>query len=89
MYCGSEIGVNDDRKVVYGYLLGQTVEEHIPFASGTPDNPLTDEKLTEKYHSMAESVLGSMGAQELAEKTWTIDEVDDFQHIIRLTLSSQ
>lgn len=68
---------------------GRRLEEHIPFARGTPQNPLTDEKLTEKYHSMAESVLGSKGAQELAEKAWAIDEVDDFQEIIRLTSPSQ
>jgi len=68
---------------------GRRLEEHIPFARGTPQNPLTDEKLTEKYHSMAESVLGSKGAQELAEEAWAIDEVDDFQGIIGLTLPSQ
>lgn len=68
---------------------GRRPEEHIPFARGTSHNPLTDDELTGKYHSMAERVLGLNRAQELAEKTWGIDEVDDFQEMIPLTLPSQ
>lgn len=67
---------------------GRIVEEHVPFARGTHHNPFSDEELTEKYYSMAEKVLGSGKARELEEKTWTVDQLDDFQKLISLTAIS-
>lgn len=64
---------------------GKRFEEHIPFASGTHANPLSDEQLAKKYRSMAERVLGSERAQKLAEKIWMVDEIDDFQELVSLT----
>jgi 2-methylcitrate dehydratase PrpD len=63
----------------------RTLAEHIPFASGTPNNPLSDARLIRKYKTMAEKVLGSKKARKLAEKTWVVDELTDFQEIIHLT----
>ena len=64
---------------------GRTLEEYIPFARGTHDNPLSDEQLAKKYAGMAEKVLGPDKAGRLEKKVWMADNIEDFLEIISLT----
>lgn len=64
---------------------GEILEEHVPFVSGTPTNPLSDDQLMSKYSPLAVKVLGSHGAKNLAERVWNLDEVDSFQNLLMMT----
>jgi len=76
---------HEEARVVIYLENGTTFEAHIPHASGTPQNPVTDENLACKYMRMAEKVIGADKAKMLAEKIWAADKIDNFQNLVALT----
>lgn len=76
---------HEEARVVIYLENGTTFEAHIPHASGTPQNPVTDENLSCKYMRMAEKVIGADKAKILAEKIWAADKIDNFQNLVALT----
>ena len=76
---------HEEARVVIYLENGTTFEAHIPHASGTPQNPVTDENLSCKYMRMAEKVIGADKAKMLAEKIWAADKIDNFQNLVALT----
>ena len=64
---------------------GRTVSTHVEHASGSPENPLTDEQLTEKFHALVEPVLGAERAQTLFDAAWSLDEAPDVTDLLGLT----
>jgi len=80
---------HEEARVVIHLKNGKKFEAHIPHASGTPQNPVTDEHLFEKYMSMAGKVIGADKARTLADKIWMLEEIDDFQKIMALTAPVQ
>ncbi|MCA9848508.1 MAG: MmgE/PrpD family protein, partial [Dehalococcoidia bacterium] len=64
---------------------GRTVSTHVAHASGSPENPLTDEQLTEKFHALVEPVLGAERAQTLFDAAWSLDEAPDVTDLLGLT----
>lgn len=63
---------------------GKVFEEYIPHASGTPQNPVTDDQLTAKYLNMAQKVIGTNRSKTLVDKIWKLEESNDFHKIIAL-----
>jgi 2-methylcitrate dehydratase PrpD len=78
--------LHEEARVVIHLKNGKKFEAHIPHASGTPLNPVTDEHLVDKYMSMAGKVIGADKAGSLADKIWRLEEADDFKKIIALTV---
>lgn len=65
---------------------GRTFEKHVPRATGTPGNPLSDEGLSAKFHSMADPLLGPERALGLEEGIWQADTKESFREILALAV---
>ena len=65
---------------------GGTVETHIEHATGSPDNPMTDEALEAKYRTLASEVLGAKQANELLAAVWALDGAPDVRQVTKLTV---
>lgn len=63
---------------------GRTLERHIPFAKGAPENPLSDEELRRKVVSQIEPVLGSARCEELLACVRSLDTVADCSELTQL-----
>ncbi|MCS6800864.1 MAG: MmgE/PrpD family protein [Chloroflexota bacterium] len=66
----------DECRVVLHLQDGTTRERAIPRASGTADNPLSDEALSAKFLALAAPVLGGRAAQ-LLDHVWTLEQVSN------------
>jgi len=49
---------------------------------GSADNPVVDEALTDKFHSLADSVLGAARASEAERMLWNLDDVTDVANLV-------
>jgi 2-methylcitrate dehydratase PrpD len=63
---------------------GETIERHIPYAKGAPENPLSDDELGHKVRSQVEPVLGSERCRELIACVSSLEQVQDFSELTRL-----
>ena len=64
---------------------GRRLEKHVPHASGTEHNPLTDEQLQRKYEQNARGVLDREKAGKLAELIWNVEVSGDVASLLELT----
>ncbi|WP_199254915.1 MmgE/PrpD family protein [Mycolicibacterium mengxianglii] len=64
---------------------GTSVTCQIDDNKGTPNNPLSDEELTEKFTDNVAPRLGAQAAAALAAACWATEDTDDFAAIVRLT----
>ncbi len=51
-----------------------------PHNLGTPDNPMTDGQLEDKFNALASPVLGRARTDELAAASWKFLELDDIRN---------
>ena len=65
---------------------GRTLERHVAHNLGTPDNPMTDQQLEDKFLALAAPVLGRAGAEQVAETCWGILELGDVRTLLDLTV---
>jgi 2-methylcitrate dehydratase PrpD len=63
---------------------GRTVERHIPFAKGAPENPLSDDELHRKAVSQIEPVLGKGRCGEILACVSTLECQTDFGRLVQL-----
>ena len=75
----------DSARVVLTLRDARTLERHIAHNLGTPDNPMTDQQLQDKFTALASPVLGPGRAHELAQSCWKLLELDDIRALLRLT----
>jgi 2-methylcitrate dehydratase PrpD len=52
---------------------------------GTPNNPMSDDDLNEKFTDNVAPRLGAEAATALAAACWAVDRADDFAAIVRRT----
>ena len=64
---------------------GQTVETWVDHARGTPGNRLTDDELRDKFHGLADGVLGRDRAARLADAAFSLDKTADIEAMLALT----
>ena len=64
---------------------GRTVSTHVDHASGSPENPLTNEQLRKKFDDLVEPILGVERTRQLAEAAWSLDEASGVDDLLRLT----
>jgi 2-methylcitrate dehydratase PrpD len=61
-----------------GHVLEHTVEH----ATGSPENPMSHERLEEKFLTMATPTLGEEPAQALLARLWRLDEIDNISGLV-------
>jgi 2-methylcitrate dehydratase PrpD len=64
---------------------GQTAQTRVDHARGTPGNRLTDGELMEKFHGLADGVLGHDRAERLADATLSLNGIGDVDSVLALT----
>jgi 2-methylcitrate dehydratase PrpD len=64
---------------------GRVLQTHVEHASGSPENPLTDEALSAKFRAITAPVIGDEATEALHEAVWTLDEAQDVGEIFRLS----
>jgi 2-methylcitrate dehydratase PrpD len=62
-------------------IAGRRLSRHVAHASGTVDNPMSDEAIERKFRANAEPVIGAAKAQKAAELTWRLDSVSDVREL--------
>jgi 2-methylcitrate dehydratase PrpD len=76
----------DSARVVLTLRDGRTLERHVAHNLGTPDNPMTDQQLEQKFGALASPVLGADQTGELAETCWKLPGLDDIRVLLALTV---
>ncbi|HKV21351.1 MAG TPA: MmgE/PrpD family protein [Mycobacterium sp.] len=76
----------DSARVVVTLTDGRTLERHVEHNLGTPDNPMTDEQLHDKFVGLASPVLGEARADYVAAACWRVLELPDIRTVPNLTV---
>ena len=62
---------------------GRILEKHIDHAIGSRERPMSDADLDEKFHGLADNILGAEQASRLLALAWSIEELPDAAEICR------
>ena len=65
---------------------GRTLDRHVAHNLGTPDNPMSDPQLEEKFVGLAAPVLGRPRAEEIAATCWRLLDLADVREVANLTV---
>jgi 2-methylcitrate dehydratase PrpD len=63
---------------------GRRVTTEVEHASGSPENPLSDETVEEKFRALVSPVLGERRSEELLAVAWGLDEAPDVRELMAL-----
>ena len=63
---------------------GETIEVRIEHASGTVENPMSDDAIEQKFLANATPVIGAERARRLAGTVWKLETLSDAGKIVRL-----
>jgi 2-methylcitrate dehydratase PrpD len=80
------VRTKDSARVALTLRDGRTFERHVAHNLGTPDNPMTDRQLEDKFVALAAPVLGRARTDELAQVCWKLLELDDIRAVIDLAV---
>jgi 2-methylcitrate dehydratase PrpD len=61
---------------------GTLFERRIEHATGAPENPMSDERLNEKFLELATPTLGRDRSEALLDRLWRLDEVEDVDEVL-------
>jgi 2-methylcitrate dehydratase PrpD len=75
----------DAARVVVSLCDGRTLERRVAHNLGTPDNPMSDQQLEDKFTALAAPVLGHGRTEQLAETCWKLLELDDIRALFEQT----
>jgi 2-methylcitrate dehydratase PrpD len=64
---------------------GETVEIWVDHARGTPGNRLSDDELREKFHGLADDVIGRDQAKRLADAAFSLKTAGGVEKMLELT----
>jgi 2-methylcitrate dehydratase PrpD len=64
----------DAVKLVLTMKDGSTIEESVEHATGSPQNPLSDQRLEGKFMTLASRTIGDKDAAALLDRLWRLDE---------------
>jgi 2-methylcitrate dehydratase PrpD len=73
----------DAATVVITLTDGRQITHAVKHNKGTPDSPLTDDEIGEKFLDLATPVLGGAEARAVLSACWAAEELDDMGHLIR------
>jgi len=77
----------DSARVVLKLRDGRTFDRHVAHNLGTPDNPMSDEQLEEKFVGLAAPVLGAARAKQVADECWRLLGLSDIRTPINLSIT--
>ena len=63
---------------------GKRYEASVAHATGTVDNPMSDEALERKFRSNAEPVIGGTKTSEVVELVWRLESLADVRELTAL-----
>jgi 2-methylcitrate dehydratase PrpD len=63
---------------------GKTHEVHVPHASGTTANPMSDAAVEGKFLGNAVPVIGDERAHEIAKAVWSLEKLGDARDLVRM-----
>ena len=67
----------DEARVRLTLKDGRRFEQYIEHATGSPDNPMPDSQLNEKFLTLATRAMPQQDAHDLLGRLWKLDELDD------------
>jgi 2-methylcitrate dehydratase PrpD len=67
---------------------GRRHEKHVRFCRGTPLNRTSNDELASKVRAAVVPRLGETRAEEILEKVWNFDKLDDVGELVRLTVKA-
>jgi 2-methylcitrate dehydratase PrpD len=76
----------DSARVVCNLRDGRSLARHVAHNLGTPDNPMSDGQLEDKFVALAGPVLGAHRTQKLASSCWGLPELGDLASLVALTV---
>jgi 2-methylcitrate dehydratase PrpD len=76
---------DDEAHVAVALVDGRVLEQHIEHATGSADNPLSDEGLERKFRALAEGVLPPARIETLIAACWRVEESSDVAELARLS----
>ncbi|TAK79360.1 MAG: MmgE/PrpD family protein [Dehalococcoidia bacterium] len=74
----------DEVHVTIRLADGRALSTHVEHATGSPENPMPDAHLEEKYGALATPVLGETDAEALLHAAWTLDQAPDVRALMAL-----
>ena len=78
------VQTKDSARVVLTLRDGRTLERHVAHNLGTPDNPMTDRQLEDKFVALAAPVLGRRQHRRARPGCWKLLELDDIRAVTDL-----
>jgi 2-methylcitrate dehydratase PrpD len=75
---------NDEARATIIPAGGEPVTVHIAHASGTVDNPMSDDAIEAKFLANAAPVIGEERARQFVALAWRLDTVADARELVRL-----
>jgi len=68
---------------------GRSYTETIHHATGSPENPMTDEKVNEKFRVLANEIHPMHQTKRLLNLLWDLDHVSNVKDVISLSILNQ
>ena len=80
----SDAALRKDEAYATLVAAGREIEVHVPHASGTTANPMSDAAIEAKFMANATSALGTERAKRVADAVWTLDDAADMRTLVAL-----
>jgi 2-methylcitrate dehydratase PrpD len=76
----------DSARVVVNLRDGRSLERHVAHNLGTPDNPMSDGQLEDKFVGLVAPLLGAGRTAELAKMCWEFEGLADVARLLAPTV---
>lgn len=63
---------------------GRSIDVHVPWATGTPQNPISDDDLEAKFHDLVWPFVPRWAAERIVAQTRSLEEVRDVRELTQL-----
>jgi 2-methylcitrate dehydratase PrpD len=74
----------ESARVVITLNDGTILQETTEHATGSPENPMSDEVLEAKYSTLATAIIGKAQADELLSAAWALNSASDIKQVTTL-----
>ena len=64
------------------FIQTTLVVVEIENCSGSPENPLTDNQLNDKFNILVQGVLGEKRTEQLLSILWNLEDVDNIASVL-------
>jgi 2-methylcitrate dehydratase PrpD len=79
-----EAFAKDEAKATLVTASGERIETHVPHASGTVANPMSDGAIENKFFANTSQVVGADRARQIAATVWKLETLGDVRDLIKL-----